>query len=74
MSVAEAAQRIGISVSKLYQLASARRITHYRVGGKIVFFDADIEAYLASCRVGAVTPAVTASRVRLKLKHLSLPG
>lgn len=73
MTVVEAARRIGISPSKLYQLAAARAIAHYRVGGKIVFFEADVDAYLASCRVGAVTPVVAAPRVHLKLKHLSLP-
>ena len=72
MTVTEAATKIGISPSKLYQLASARAIAHYRIGGKIVFFDQDIAAYLASCRVGAVTPLVTAPRTHLKLKHVSL--
>ena len=37
LNVGEAARRIGISPSKVYQLASARRISHYRIGGKIVF-------------------------------------
>jgi excisionase family DNA binding protein len=72
VTVAEAAKKIGISSSKLYQLAAARAISHYRIGGKIVFFEADVEAYLASCRVGAVTPKVAAPRVQLKLKHLTL--
>jgi excisionase family DNA binding protein len=72
MTVADAAKKIGVSCSKLYQLVSARAIAHYRIGGKIVFFDSDVEAYLASCRVGAVTPSMTAPRLRPKLKHLSL--
>jgi len=73
MTVAQAAKRIGISASKLYQLAGARAISHYRVGGKILFSDADVDAYLATCRVGAITPTVIAPRVHLKLKHLTLP-
>jgi excisionase family DNA binding protein len=72
MTVTEAAKKIGVSCSKLYQLVAGRAIAHYRIGGKIVFFDSDVEAYLASCRVGAVTPSVTAPRLRPKLKHLSL--
>lgn len=72
MTVAEAAKKIGISSSKLYQLAAARVISHYRVGGKILFSEADVDAYLASCRVGAATPVVAAPRVHLKLKHLTL--
>jgi len=72
MTVAEAAKKIGVSCSKLYQLVAARAVAHYRIGGKIVFSDQDIDAYLASCRVGAVTAAVTAPRMRPKLKHVSL--
>jgi len=57
-SVKEAAKRLGISQSKLYQLVSLRQIAHYRVGGKIVFGEADLVAYLDSCRVetGEVAP------------------
>jgi excisionase family DNA binding protein len=72
MTVEQAAKKIGISVSKMYQLVSARAVSFYRVGGKIILSEADVDAYLASCRVGAVTPTVAAPRVRLKLKHLSL--
>jgi len=72
MTVADAAKKIGVSPSKLYQLASARAVSHYRIGGKIVFSDVDVDAYLASCRVGAVTPVVTAPRIHPKLKHLTL--
>lgn len=74
MNVREAANRIGISASKLYQLVTRRAVAHYRIGGRIVFRDADIDAYLASCRVGAVAPAATtAPTVPPRLKHLSLP-
>ena len=48
-----AAKRLGISQSKLYQLAADRKIAHYRVGGKIVFAEADLDAYLDSCRIEA---------------------
>ena len=70
MSVTDAAKRIGISPSKLYQLAAARVISHYRIGGKIVFSDADVDAYLASCRVGAVAPVPATPLARVKLRHL----
>lgn len=72
MTVSEAAKRIGISASKLYQLVAARAICHYRIGGKILFSDADIDAFLASCRVGAAAPLATAPRGQIKLKHLKL--
>lgn len=74
MNVRQAAQRIGISASKLYQLVARRAIAHYRIGGRIVFQDVDVDSYLASCRVGAVAPvATTAPSVPFRLKHLSLP-
>ena len=72
MTVAGAAKRIGISPSKLYQLVAARAISHYRVGAKIVFSEADIEAYLTACHVGAIPSTVTTPRIQLKLKHVSL--
>jgi len=80
LTVAAAARRIGVSLSKVYQLTAARQIAHFRVGGKIVFREADIEAYLTSCRVTAVTPAVTAPRMprvrlnHIKLEHVALAG
>lgn len=72
LNISETAKRIGVSSSKLYQLVSARAISHYRIGGKIVFSDQDVDAYLQSCRVGAVTPVVTAPRIAIKLKHVTL--
>jgi excisionase family DNA binding protein len=72
MTVGEAANRIGISASKLYQLAAARRISHYRVDGKILFTEDDIAAFIQSCRVGTVVPVTAAPRVQLRLKHLTL--
>lgn len=72
MTIAEASIKIGISSSKLYQLVAARQIAHYRIGGKIVFSEQDVVAYLQSCRVGAVAPVAAAPHMRVKLKHLSL--
>jgi excisionase family DNA binding protein len=74
MTVTEASKMIGISNSKLYQLVAARKITHYRVGGKIIFHDEDVAAFLTSCRVGMAAPARTAPPTRLHLKHLVLHG
>ena len=72
MTVTEAARKIGISTSKLYQLVAARQIAHYRVGGKIVFSEDDITSFLASCRVPTVTTSVAPPSSKLRLKHLSL--
>lgn len=71
--VKAAARRLGISVSKLYQLAAQHRIGHYRIGGKILFSEQDIAAFLAGCRVGvAAAPAAATTVPQLKLKHLKL--
>ena len=73
MTVAQAAEKIGISASKLYELVACRRISHYRIGGKILMSDEDISAYLETCRVGAVTPVESVPpRARPALKHLKL--
>jgi excisionase family DNA binding protein len=72
MNVNEVSKKLDVSASKVYQLASARKISHYRIGGKIVFTDADVDAYLASCRVAKVAPVATAPRISVKLKHLNL--
>ena len=72
MTVNEAARRIGISASKVYQLVSARRIALYRIGGKIIFSEPDVASYLESCHVGTAAPVAAVSHIAPKLKHLSL--
>lgn len=73
MTIKEAARRIGVSASKLYQLVAARRIGHYRIGGKIVFGEEDVAQFLSNCHVGAASAfAPAAPRSLPALKHLSL--
>jgi excisionase family DNA binding protein len=72
MTVIKAAKRIGISASKLYQLTAARQIGHYRVGGKILFSEQDVAAFLETCRVGAAAPVAATPQPRIQLKHLKL--
>ena len=72
MTIIEASKRIGISPSKLYQLVAARQIAHYRVGGKIIFHDDDIAAFMAGCRIAAAPTESLPPMPRLKLKHISL--
>ena len=71
-TVLQVSKILGISASKVYQLAAGRRIAHYRIGGKILFMAEDIAAYLATCRVGVVAPIASAPRAQIKLKHLRL--
>jgi len=72
MTIRETCKRIGISASKLYQLVGARQIAHYRVGGKIIFHDDDIAAFMAGCRVSASPAENIPQPRRLKLKHITL--
>ena len=72
MTVTDASKRIGISRSKLYQLATDRKIAHYRVGGKLIFNEDDIVAFLAGCRIPTSPTEMAPQLPRLKLKHINL--
>jgi excisionase family DNA binding protein len=72
MTVKQASQRLGISPSRLYQLVAARQIVHYRIGGKIIFQEDDVAAFLAGCRVGTAAVPTAAPPLRLRLKHITL--
>jgi excisionase family DNA binding protein len=58
VTVKEAAEKLEVSVSLVYQLIADARLPHHRIGGrgrrgKIVIQNEDIQAFLASCRVGS---------------------
>lgn len=58
LTIHQAADRAGLSTSLLYQLCAERRLPHFRLGregkrGKILIEEADLEAFLTTCRVGA---------------------
>lgn len=58
LTPAEAAERVGISLSLIYQLCAEKRLPHYRIGGdgrrgKVLIDEADLDAFLISCRVDA---------------------
>lgn len=77
LTVSEVAKRLGVSAALVYQLVAQGRLACYRIGlrrGAIRFAEADVEAYLASCRVEGAEPMPrprTAVRART-LKHLHL--
>jgi excisionase family DNA binding protein len=71
LTVAETAERLHVSRSKVYGMASRREIGHYRLGGKILFSEQQIQSYLDSMLV----PAAEAPKEKpppVRLKHLSL--
>lgn len=53
MTKEEAALRIGISLRGLERAMRARRIKYYKVGKRVNFDPADVEAYRNSCAVVA---------------------
>jgi excisionase family DNA binding protein len=73
VSVTQAASRLGLSRSTVYGLAARRVIAHYRMGGKIVFAEADLSAYLESCRVSVEDKQFRPPPPqRPKLRHVQL--
>jgi len=69
-NVKEAVKVLGISQSKLYEFVAARRIAHYRIGGKILFADEDLAVYLQGCRVERAEEKTPLLRPHVRLKHL----
>ena len=56
LTVADAADRLGISTSTVYDMARLRKISHCRVGvgrGRLLFTSQDIAEYLKASRVEA---------------------
>ncbi len=60
LTVAEAAERVGVSESLIYQWIDERRLPHYRLGGKgkrgkIGISPRDLDDFIASLRVEGET-------------------
>jgi excisionase family DNA binding protein len=72
LSVKAAAAMLGISPSKLYALVHEQAITHFRIGGKILFDTDELEAWKQKCRIAAVkvTPTPRAFK-QLKPERLT---
>jgi excisionase family DNA binding protein len=70
LSVQQAAERVGVSESLIYQWCEERRLAHYRLGGKgkrgkIGISPSDLDSFMASLRVeGEASP-------RWKYLHLN---
>ena len=54
LTVNEAADYLRVSASYLYKLAEGRHLDYYRVGRRLLFAPADLDAWLESQRVVAV--------------------
>ena len=69
LTIREAAGRLGISADYLYRLARDGEIDHYRIGKRVLFAPAHLDAYLESClvRIGERRgrPAAVLKHVRI---------
>jgi len=76
LSVREAAARAGVSEGLVYGWVSSGRLASYRLGGhrrrgKIAIACADLDTFLAECRVEAEQPkAAPPPRKREEFRHL----
>ena len=73
LTVNEVAERLGISVSLVYQMVESGKLTVLRIGngrGTIRFHPEDLESYLNTCRVQATQPETP--KIRPRLKHIKL--
>lgn len=77
----QAAMRVGVSVSLVYQWVERRMLAHYRAGaqgrrGKILIAEADLEAFLSGLRVEGRQESVPAAKPakvkRQAFKHLKV--
>jgi excisionase family DNA binding protein len=56
--VQDVAKLLGVAASTVYDLARQRKIPHRRIGtgrGRIVFTEQDVEEFLVSCKVEALS-------------------
>ncbi len=71
LTVKEVAERMRVSVAVVYQLCTARRLAHFRVGlgrGTIRIHAADLAAFVAG---NAMSPHTTSAA---GLKHIKPPS
>lgn len=57
----EAAAMLGVSTGTIYSLAKTGAIAHYRIGSRISFEEAQVQAYMESCKVAIRVPKVMAA-------------
>jgi excisionase family DNA binding protein len=79
LNVKQAAMRMGISISLIYELCACGSLPHVRIGrpgsrGCIRITDADISEFLASQKVGGQAPArAPPAKQKKPFKHVVIP-
>jgi excisionase family DNA binding protein len=51
-SLAQVAEALGLSRRALYSLVQRGKVPAYKVGGRILFKESEIEAWLQACKKG----------------------
>ncbi len=73
LTVKQAAQKVNVSPTLIYDLCAKRLLAHFRVPpprGRILIDEADLDAFFATCRVKTEAPAATSPPVRMRFQHL----
>jgi len=78
LNVRQAAERMSISDSLVYELCACGSLPHVRIGrpgsrGCIRISDADIDAFLASQKVGGSAPSRPPPTQKRVFKHVMIP-
>lgn len=78
LNVKQAAERMGISDSLVYELCSCGSLPHVRIGrpgsrGCIRLTETDIQEFLASQKVGGSAPARASPAKKRVFKHVVIP-
>ena len=64
LTAAQVGSMLGLSLSKVYDLARSGDLRCYRFGGAVRFEPADVEAYKAACKVVVLDPSRSLTNTR----------
>ena len=73
LRVSEVANRLNVSVSKIYLMVQRKEIEHHRIGGTILFTEAGIEELMGRTKMERSEPEPRKSKPpRPTLRHIKL--
>jgi excisionase family DNA binding protein len=73
MTVAQAARRLGIGRTMLYELMQRGKLPYHQVGRRRLLDPADVERFWEACRVDATTPGVLCRLANPRATIVSVP-
>jgi excisionase family DNA binding protein len=71
-TVSEVAEYLRLSVSKIYEMKDSGEIGHYRIGGKIVISEEQLQRYLEATKQERGKVSATRQPPRPRLRHIKL--